>query len=228
MQIRLGTRDISVLRSFGKMTERLSSPQFRNAVHNGIVDAGRRTKTSVQRAVYKQMNLKAGNYQGYVVAGTRGVPRKAILAYDIFGVKGGAAIEQYRGLRSVSRGNRMNVGRSASERGAVRSGVWNNPRIFKRSFATKGGFYAMLPPGEGASTRAPRALWTYGLKSNQPRGTGGKFASSGVKYGKVRRLFGPSLMKEIPEDQSLATFLREGPQQLELHVGKRVEKLMRF
>ncbi|NKW09957.1 hypothetical protein HGG76_11650 [Ochrobactrum tritici] len=44
-----------------------------------------------------------------------------------------------------------------------------------------------------------------------------------MKYGKIRRLFGPALMKEIPEDESLNTFLVVGPQQLELHVGKRIE-----
>lgn len=228
MQVKLGASNLSALRSFRQVSERLSKPSFREELHRGVVDAGRKTKTGVQKAVTKQMNLKPGNYNSYVVAGTRGIPRKAILAFDIFGVKGGTDIEQYRGLRSVRKGNRLNVGRSAADRGAVRSGVWNNPRIFKRSFESNGGFYATLPPSAGTSSRAPKALWTFGRKPSQPRGEGGKFASSGVKYGKIRRLFGPALMKEIPEDQSLDTFLQIGPQQLELHVGKRLEKLMRF
>ena len=215
---------MSSLRSFSKLAERLAKGTFKNELHRGVVDAGRKTKTSVQRAVTKQMNLKAGNYNRYVVAGTRGIPRKAILAFDIFGVKGGTDIEEYRGLRSVRKGNRLNVGRSALERGTIRSGVWNHPRVFKRSFEADGNFYAMLPPSAVTSSRAPKALWTFGRKPNQPRGAGGKFASSGVQYGKIRRLFGPALMKEIPEDESLDTFLRIGPQQLELHVGKRIEK----
>ncbi|MBB4092448.1 hypothetical protein HGG72_08400 [Ochrobactrum pecoris] len=228
MQIKLGVSNISSLKSFTKLSDRLASGKFRDDLHRGVVDAGRKTKTKVQRAVTKQMNLKAGNYNKYVVAGTRGISRKAILAFDIFGVKGGTDIDEYRGLRSVSKRNRLNVGRTALERGSVRSGVWNNPRIFKRSFEANGNFYSMLPPSAGTSSRAPKVLWTFGRKPNQPRGAGGKFASSGVQYGKIRRLFGPALMKEIPEDESLDTFLLFGPQLLELHVGKRLEKLMRF
>ena len=228
MQIKLGTSNINSLKSFTRLSERLAKGTLKDELHRGVVDAGRRTKVKVQKAVTKQMNLKPGNYQGYVVAGTRGVSRKAILAFDIFGVKGGTDIEKYRGLRSVKSSSRLNVGRKGLDRGTVRSGVWNNPRIFKRSFVADGNFYAMLPPSAGTSSRAPKALWTFGRKPNQPRGAGGKFASSGVKYGKIRRLFGPALMKEIPEDESLNTFLVVGPQQLELHVGKRIEKLMRF
>ena len=71
-------------------------------------------------------------------------------------------------------------------------------------------------------------LWTYGLKPNQPRGEGGRFASQGKTYGKIRTLYGPSLMMEIPEDLSLATFMKEGPPLLEQAVMKRVAKLMRF
>lgn len=220
---------VAVLR---ERVELLGSARGQNELHRGVVDAGRKVKTKVQRAVGQQMALKPGNYQGYVVAGTRGVPRKELLAYDIFGVKGGTDIEKYKGLMSVKSGGRasrrMNAGREISDQGTVRSAVWNNPRVFKRSFATSGGFFAMRPPSAGTSKVAPRAFWTFGLKTGQPRGAGGRFAPSGVRYGKVRRLFGPSLMKEIPEGESLAIFLRHGPILLEEAVSKRLTKLMEF
>lgn len=229
MHITIGKSDLRALTAFTKLSQRLSKGTLTNDLHRGVVDAGRKTKTGVQRAVAKQMALQPGQYQGYVVTNTRGIPRKQILAFDIFAVKGGQDIQKYRGLRSVKSSNRLNVGRSAIERGTVRSGVWNNPRVFKRSFETgKGNFYAMLPPSAGTSSRAPKVLWTFGRKANQPRGAGGKFASSGVQYGKVRRLFGPSLMKEIAEDDSLQTFYDIGPKHLEIEVTKRLTKLMRF
>lgn len=229
MRVVIGKSNLRSLSSFTRMSDRLSKGKLQIELFRGVVDAGRRTKTPVQKAVYKQMALTPGNYQAYVVANTRGVPRKALLAYDIFGVRGGQSIEKYRGLRSVKSSSRLNAGMAATDRGTVRSSVWNNPRVFKRSFeGNAGGWFAMLPPSAGTSSRAPKALWTYGRKPNQPRGAGGKFASSGVKYGKVRRLFGPSLMKELPEDKSLATFFQVGPAMLEREVSKRVVKLMRF
>lgn len=229
MRIVVGRSNLRSLKSFEKMADLLASERARTELMRGVIDGGRKTKTPVQRAVFVQMGLKAGNYNSHVVAGTRGIPRKELLAYDIFGVKHGAPIEAYKGLRSVSRGNKMNKGRKADERGVVRSGVWNNPRIFKRSFeGNAGGFYAMRPASAGTSSRAPKALWTFGLKVGQPRGERGRFAATNVQYGKVRKLFGPSLMKEIPEDQSLATFVTVGPVNLEQAVMKRVTKLMRF
>lgn len=229
MRIIVGRAGLKPMNGFIKLADLLASNRAQTELFRGVVDAGRKTKTPVQKAVFRQMALKAGYYNSYVVAGTRGVPRRELLAYDIFGVKSGARIEAYKGLRSVGRGNKLNKGRRGGDRGEVRSSVWNDPRIFKRSFVGNGGgFFAMRPASAGTSTRAPKALWTFGLKVAQPRGARGRFASPNVQYGKVRRLFGPSLMKEIPEDQSLVTFLTVGPTNLEQAVMKRVTKLMRY
>lgn len=229
MYLVVGKSNLKALRSFGDMATLLASPRVKQELLRGLSDAGRKTKTQVQKAVTRQMALKGGNYQSYVVANTRGVVRKDILAYDIFSVKGGIRAEEYKGMRAVSTRNRLNKGRRGTDRGEVRSGVWNNPRIFKRSFVgTTEGFYAFRPPSEGTASVTPKALWTFGRKPQQPRGADGKFQSTGVKYGKVRRLFGPALSKELPEDDSLATFMKLGPSQLEHVVAKRLTKLMRF
>ncbi|MBC6714780.1 hypothetical protein H9Q09_01090 [Aurantimonas sp. DM33-3] len=205
---------------------------WKKHANRGVIDAGRKTKTQVQRAVYRQMALKEGHYQRYVVSGTRGIPRKAQLAYEIFGVPGGQRIEIYKGLRAMKMSGaaaaRFNSGRGAGDAGSVRSGVWNNPRVFKRSFATGSGFFALLPKSAGGSGTAPKALWTFGAKPDQNRDDRGRFASSGIRYGKVRRLYGPALQKEIPKDASLATFLAVAPVELEQKVMKRLTPLMRF
>lgn len=229
MRIVTSGRNIQLLGEFAKIAERMASPRARTELQRGVVDAGRKVKTRVQRAVTAQMGLRPGNYQSYVVANTRGVSRPALLAFDIFGVKGGADIEAYQGLRAVKRGNRLNRGRGAAERGEVRSAVWNSPRIFKRSFATSAGdFYAMRPATAGTTTKAPKIFWTYGRKEEQPRGPGGRFGKGNGKYGKLRRLYGPALLKEIPEDDSLATFMRIAPPLLQIEVEKRLTKLMRW
>lgn len=225
-------QNLHLVGRFRGVAKLLASERGRTELHRGVIDAGRKVKTKVQKATKNQMGLKAGNYSSYVVAGTRGVPRKESLSFEIFGVKGGAKIEQYKGLMAVKSGGRaarrMNAGRGAEDQGTVRSAVWNNPRVFKRSFTAAGGFFAMRPPSAGTLARAPKALWTFGLKPGQPRGAGGRFEATGVRYGKIRRLFGPSLMKEIPQGDSLSVFMREGPALLEQAVSKRITKLMRF
>lgn len=225
-------QNLHLIVKMSEISKALGSNKGRVEMQRAVTDAGRKARTRVQRAVRDQMGLKPGNYQSYVVQGTRGIPRRERLSFEIFGVKGGARVEQYKGLMSIKRGGRaskrMNAGRAASDQGTVRSAVWNNPRIFKRSFEGNGGFFAMRPPRAGTLTRAPKALWTYGLKPGQPRGADGRFGPSGVRYGKVRRLFGPSLMKEIPVGKSRAVFMREAPILLEQAVKKRMAKLMRF
>lgn len=232
MKIVVTKNNIRAVIGFAELSAALARKNGMRELHRGVVDAGRKVKTRVQRSVNRQMALKPGKYQSYVVANTRGVPREAEMSYEIFSVKKGSQIEDYKGLMSVKSGGRaamrMNAGRGAGEQGTVRSAVWNNPRVFKRSFEHNDNFYAFRPPSAGASSIAPKIFWTFGAKPNQPRGPGGRFASSGIKYGKVRRLFGPALSKEIPQGDSLATFHKEGPKLLEQAVSKRLAKLMRY
>lgn len=225
--VRSGT-NLQLIGEFARMAERLATQRARTELHRGVVDAGRKVKTQVQRTVSRQMAVRPGAYQSYVVANTRGASRPTLLAFDILGVKGGTDIETYQGLRAVKRRNRLNMGRSAAERGEVKSGVWNNPRVFKRSFATDSGFYALRPASAGTTSKAPKIFWTYGRKPNQPRGDGGRFAKSSAKYGKIRKLYGPSLLMEIPEDDSLETFMQIAPPILQIEVEKRLTKLMRW
>ncbi len=209
------------LHEFAIVVEGLASPRMRKELHRAVIDAGRQVKTKVQKAVTQQMALKPGNYQSYVVKHTRGVPQEKMLAYSIFSQRGGLPIERYNGLRSVK-------SKAGTEQGGVKSAVWNSPRTFKRSFASGESFFAMRPASAGKAIIAPRILWSTGLKPGQPRDQDGRFMSTGKTYGKVRRLFGPALSKEIPVGDSLEIFYREAPKILDAAVQKRLTKLVRY
>jgi hypothetical protein len=220
-------QNIRLVLTMQERAKLFANGRWRTEAFRGVVDAGRRTKTQVQRSAFKQMAMLK---YGFVAQNTRGTPRQAKLAYEIYALKGGQRIEEYAGLRALAtRGKtarRFNVDRDVSDKGFVRSGVWNKPRTFKRSFATNGGFFAMLPGG--TRTTAPKSMWTYGSKPDQPRDPLGRFASPGRKYGKIRRLYGGALRKEIGKDQALATFHRVGPAMLEQKVTKRLARFLKF
>lgn len=214
------TGDFRSLKSFTKLSGRLADGAWKREAHRGVVDAGRKVRTQVQKAAFKQAAYRAGTYSKNVASETRQRNDEASLSTAIFGVKGGLRIDEYRGLK-VLRGSKTLTS------GAVRSGVWQNPRVFDRSFATPSGYFATLPGG-GQSTTAPKIMWSFGAKPGQPRDVDGRFQSTGKTYGKIRRLAGPSLKKELVQDESLAVFHREAPVQLSEKVNKRLEKIMRF
>lgn len=227
MRVVVKKQNVHLIITMQERARLLASGRWKTEAFHGVVDAGRRTKTHVQRAVHKQMATKQ---YSFTAQNTRGTPRKTELAYEIYALKGGQSIEIYKGLQALTpkgrTAKRYNASRGIDDAGFVRSGVWNAPRTFKRSFSANGGFFAMLPGA--TNSKAPKALWTFGSKPGQPRGPGGKFAPSGKRYGKIRRLFGPAIRKEIVKDQALATFERVAPKLLEEKVVKRVAKLIQF
>ncbi|OXS99097.1 hypothetical protein B7H23_12900 [Notoacmeibacter marinus] len=209
------------LKSMIRTTAKMADGRSKKDAQRGLIDAARRTRTASARAVKKQAGFKRyGDVREAIF--TRNV---SPLVVEIGSVQGGQPVEEYKGLRSMKAGGAAARRIGGDDTGNVRSGVWNNPRVFKRSFAANGGFFAVLP---GQSKRAPRVLWTYGSKPDQPRDSGGRFASSGRTYGPVRRLLGPAVNKELVKDDSLRTFRKTTGRELKLQVGKRMSKLMRF
>lgn len=223
------TKDLKHLMTFRQRVKFLSNRKWRTEAHRGVVDAGRMTKTKVQRAVHKQMAVVPGQYQGYVVKNTLGLSRPKTLSFDITARKKGAPIKTYKGLRALSEkgraARRYNAGRDPFDQGFVRSGVWNAPRTFKRSFARDGGFFALRPSNK-TSSGLPKEFWTFGAKPGQPRDSRGRFRSSGRRGFSVRRLFGPALGKELDKDLALSTFQLTAPIMLDRHVTPRIEKIL--
>ncbi len=228
MRIVVTGNNVKAILEFRELAALLGRKGWHAEAHRGMIDAGRRTKTQVQRSVFQQMALKGGTYTSHVVAHTRGISRKK-LEYRIFSYRGGQKVEWYKGLRALSSGGeaikRFNQGREFGDAGTVMSSVWNVARVFKRSFTYSGGWFALRP---GRSMKAPRIFWTFGAKEDQPRDARGRFAASDTRYGRIRRLFGPSLSKEIPQGDSLDTFQTVAPVMMEKHIGKRLTKLMRY
>ena len=225
------SKDFKHFMTFRQRATFLRDRKWRQEAHRGVIDAGRKTKTQVQRAVAKQMAVAPGAYQGYVVGNTSGIPRRKDLSFSISARQKGAKIQTYKGLRALSEkgrtAKRYNKGRSNFERGFVRSGVWNEPRTFKRSFARNGGFFALRPSSRTSAT-LPKEFWTYGNKPNQPRDAQGRFKSTGRQGYSVRKLYGPALGKELDRDLSLKTFQRVAPVELEIQVKKRIARIVRF
>lgn len=226
MRVVVHKQNVHLILTMKERAQIFGSGRWKREAFRGLDGAGRKTRTQVQRAVHKQMATKK---YSFVSGNTRGIANQGALTYEIFAFKGGQRVEEYKGLRALkitgAAAARLNADRDALDKGSVRSGVWNVPRVFKRSFATEKGFFAMRP---GKGGRASKLLWTYGHKPDQPRDAQGRFAPSTRTYGPIRRLFGPSLMKEIPKDQSLATFQRVAPMMMEQKIVPRLEKLMKF
>lgn len=238
MRIVVGRSDLRPLKGFERLVDLLASNRGRGELFRGVVDAGRKTKTPVQKAVFRQMGLKPGTYNSVVVAGTRGIPRRELLAYDIYGVKGGQKIQLYKGLKvqkifvPQSGAHRYSKVRAQINPGTIGSAIWNVPRVFQRSYSSGSNLFAIRANDGGGPGKAPRTLWSHDERKWQPRDMAtGRFLpdpKNRLNWAASRILYGPSLMKEIPEDQSLITFLTVGPANLEVAVMKRVTKLMRF
>ncbi|GHB34013.1 hypothetical protein GCM10007094_23760 [Pseudovibrio japonicus] len=196
-----------------------------------MMQATKKVKTKVQKAVTQQMALKSGNYRSYVVKNTRAYSKPAQLTGMIVANNKGGKIEIYKDLKTLSSkgraAKRYNSGRSVDDQGFVKSGVWNAPRTFKRSFSSNGGFFALIPGGK-TSNALPKEFWTFGKKASQPRDSGGRFKSSQRQGYRVRRLYGPALGKEMQKDQALATFKKEAPKELRVQVETRIKKIMKF
>lgn len=226
MRIVVRKHRVELILSMKERAELFANGRWKVEAFRGLDAAGRRTKTRVQKAVHHQMATKK---YSFVSGSTRGVANQGALTYEIFAFKGGQRIEEYKGLQALkitgAAAARLNANRDALDQGSVRSGVWNVPRVFKRSFATGNGYFAMLP---GKGGRASKLLWTYGSKPDQPRDDKGRFAPSNRTYGPIRRLFGPALRKELPKDESLATFQAVAPVMMEQKIVPRLAKLMKF
>lgn len=234
-------KDLANFHAFARVPDRLIGSHFREEMYRGVRDAGKKMLTVVRKTAVKQMGLKPGLYGSFVVANTQGIPNKLELSYSIAGGRKGAPIENYKGLKVLAAGGKPsragNKGRAVYDRGVVKSSVWNVARIFKRSFSTGTGLWAFRP-GNGTRSFVPKSQWTFGAKPNQLRDGDGRFVSKhGPRgKGKVRRLYGPSLYKELSDGNSVKKgpnmihmrFMKEGPAELEMQVNKRLAKFVKY
>lgn len=225
------TKRLQNFRKFEKLAARLATPRALKSLHQGVINAGRKTKTQVQRAVRDQMAVAPGSYQKYVVANMRFRSNQAAMSATISASQKGGEITDFKGLKSLSSKGRAvrryNPGKSF--RGTIRSEVWNKARVFQRSFLGSSGKYLALIRGGGKSNSTmPKEFWTHDSRSWQARSADGRFAKMGAQKWRVRRLRGPALNKELDQGQSVAKFLSFGPAELERQIEKRLETIMKW
>jgi len=217
---------------FQELSKKAQSRSWRGELHKGVIDAARKTRTRVQKAVKEQMGVAPGSYQSYVVRNMRFRSNQADLSATISASAKGGQITDFKGLRSLGVGGRAarvaNRGRSFP--GQVKSAVWNAPRVFQRSFmAASGGYFALIrASGARGNSTMPKAFWTHDSRSWQARDGQGQFAKMGAQKWRVRRLRGPAIGKELDKGQSLQVFLSYGPAELERQVMRRVERIMKW
>ena len=139
MQLIVVRQHLELVASMQESARILASRRRQQKAFRGVVDADRRTKI-LGSARYSQQ--RATKRYGLVISNTRGTPKRAELAFEIYGVTGGQWIEEYKGLQALSR--------RRSGRAQVRCGQGcGTPQEFQRSFAAKGGFFTLLPGGTG-------------------------------------------------------------------------------
>lgn len=207
--------------SYRQMVRSLGNEKWKVEAFRAVQDAGKKARTRTQRAVTRQMALKPGNYQSYVVAGTGSFSKRKDLSFTMFGTRKGTRIENYKGLRALSSKGRVakryNEGRSG-DKGLILSEVWNNPRVFKRSFMTPNGYFARLPGSNDDNSAEPK------------RGPDGRFQKTrgSKRRSRPRRLYGPSLKKEYVQGPALETFMDLAPMYLEQNIKKRAARILKF
>lgn len=116
-------KEIGGLITFSVASDRLSGPIFRALVRQSLGDGGLKARTQVRRALREQggwanassINQRTRSYM------------EGDLTFVLEGRGAGQPIVYYKGLRVTGKG--------------IRSGVWNSPRLFQRSFY-RGGFRA--------------------------------------------------------------------------------------
>lgn len=229
MQI-IVTKKLHHLIAFEEVVKKVGRKAFMTELGRGVIDAGRRTRTKVRKAVKEQMAIAPGSYQSYVVANT-GLRNHGPLSVGIWASAKGGQITDFKGLRSLSLKGRAirKANRGMSFKGQVRSSVWNAPRVFKRSFANNGGYFALIRAnGARSNSTMPRAFWTHDARTNQARDSQGRFADTGAQKWRTRRLRGPAINKELDKGMTLQTFMTFGPEELERQTMKRIDRILKW
>ncbi|MFN3130569.1 hypothetical protein [Roseibium sp.] len=206
MKVELTVRNRGAIDWFAGIPKKLQGPRFKRELGRAVADAGRKTKTRVQRKVKQQGGFRLARD---VSQNTQGVSELGALRYRIFSNQRGMTLGHYKGLRSL-------------KRGGIKTGIWNAPRTFESGYAESGRYF--IPKGEGERRRI-----TFGHKPNQPRDGRGRFAVSKIKYASGRHeLFGPAVRSELGRDDSLREFKTFAPAELGRQVQKRITKLLRY
>ena len=177
----------------------LASPgRLERALHEGVRSAGDKSRTVVRKSLHQQMGTKR---YGTIVAATRSfIP--APMTYVIEGSGKGLPIIEFPVRRSRAKGR-----------------TWRNqPR-------DGAGRFGPLPPSDiGFVTARP---WR--VEHNFKRSfvaADGTFKARLPGSTRKRKLFGPSVAKEIVKDATRAAFETTASREMDLQIGKRLARIL--
>ena len=206
----------------------LASERWRTEAFRAVVDAGRRTKTQVQRAVHKQM---ATRRYSMVTSNTRGTPKRADLAYEIYAFIGGQRIEEYKGLQALA--GRRQGGRQVQRR----SHGWRSRHGPVGCLECRRACSSDRSQPTAVSSLCCQAATALGRRRHCGR-SAGRNSSRATRRGASLRPVAPTVRsagcsgrlcaRSSSRMNSLATFRRVGPTMLEQKVMKRIGKYMRL
>ena len=177
----------------------LASPdRLGRALHEGVRAAGDKTRTVVRKALHQQMGTKP---YGTIVATTRSfIPDP--MTYVIEGHGSGLPIIQFPVRGSKTKGR-----------------TWRDqPR-------DAAGRFGLLPPTDiGFVTARPwRVAHNFKRSFVAADGT---FKARLPGSTRTRKLFGPSVAKEIVKGATLAAFEATAPREMDLQIGKRLTRIV--
>jgi hypothetical protein len=171
--------------------------------------AGLKTRTQVRRALKEQTGAKRA---GAINSRTRSYVHEGGLAFSIEGSGKGLPISEFR------------IRASRSKKVAGRWSPREHWRLQPRDGS--GRFGKLVDPGTGGDVSA--SPWNVGrvFKRSFVHPTRGPVMVRSTGKKQLRRLFGPSIAKEIVQGQSLSTFQAVGVRELATDLPRRMARLL--
>lgn len=202
--------DPSGVRKMMGAVERLSNvDKIERALHEGVRAAGDKVRTQVRRALHRQMGTKK---YGTIVKATRSyVPGR--MAYAIEGSGKGLPIEEF----PVSASDDIRLRWRWSPK-------WHW-RLQSRQANGRFGAIDASSTGKAGVVAQPWRV-THPFKRSFVDMQGVYRAALPGKRGRGRKLYGPAAWKEIVRGETVATFQRIAPREMEAQIGKRLARLV--
>jgi hypothetical protein len=189
-------------------SQRLAGGAALQVMRESLRNAGLKTRTQVRRALKEQMGTRTAKA---ITAHTRSYSHEGGLAYSIEGNGKGLPIQEFP------------VKVSRSKKIAARWSPRDHWRVQKRDGA--GRFGSIVDPGGAGVSASP---WGKGRSFPRSFSHPAKGPVMVRVEGKraVRKLFGPSVAKEIDQGQSLAAFEMTGIRELARILPPKIDRLI--
>ncbi len=199
--------DASGLRVFAEAAETLVRPSlYERALHEGVRAAGDKVRTVIRKTLYHQMGVRT---YGRIVRATRSyIPAR--MQYAIDGSGKGLPITDF----SVR----------AKKRASLR---WSPSEHWRVQTRGKDGRFGVIKKADEAGVTAKPWRVVHNFKRSFVDSSGVFRAMlPGKTKGRGRKLYGPSVAKEIVRGATAEAFERDGQRELQIQVGKKLARIL--